>query len=171
MSKINKFRRRRDDADASESIVEKYNVQWRRTYLVGEAQPKIGLRLFKELVQEGSQGLVITHANADDFSRDTGVDRRDITGMDGIPAPEALEKRIREFLWRERFGVILFDAVEGVIKKYGEVRALSLISAIVRLAGSTDSILILSVNPKAAGKKLYGGLISLSDAVVDELRD
>lgn len=127
------------------------------------------LRVFKELVQEGSQGLVITDANADDFSRDMEVDRRDITGLEEASTLEVLEERIGEFLSKERFGAILLNAIDGIIKKYGEVRALLFINAVIKRVSSADSILVISVNPKSVRKKFYEGLTSLSSAGVDEL--
>ncbi len=133
-----------------------FDIEEGNIYLVQESQPRQSLKAFKELLEVGYPGLVISRTPLKNFRLDT--DRpfshtwlSEKSGKKSIP-PRL--KEIEDLIYTQSRGqAILIDGLAYLISKRGFDECLSFVQSLMEIVHLNDQIVLLSVDPVTIGEK------------------
>jgi two-component system cell cycle response regulator len=140
-----------------DSFIERYNIDFKHSYLVKEQKPVISLNIFNSMIAEGVNGLCITRANPDELrdvydfqdlpiiwltrnriESETCVDPSNIT---------RLSVEISKFIQDTERGAILLEGLEYLISQNNYPVILRFIHLLNDKIMLGNSCMIVPLNP------------------------
>ncbi len=134
----------------------KFDLDEGNTYLVKEVRPTQSLSAFKELLEVGYPGLIISRSSLKNFRAEIGRFFEYMwlseKGKENFLPPKAkeIEKQVNRLSGGQ---AILIDGLEYLISKMGFDKTLSTIQSIREIAYLQDHIIILSIDPSTVNEK------------------
>ena len=144
------------------SSVEQRELEPGLMYLIEEDQPEQGMKLFLQEKEGGRNGLCITRSNPEQVRREHNIGDARICWLTGVRTSEdttslsglqELSMTINNFIDDNNKSVILLDGLEYLTTNNEFQRVLRLIQHLKDRVSTSDTVMLLPVNPETVGKR------------------
>ena len=137
-----------------------------QNYLIFEQQPIGSIKLFNYLVNQRSNGLVITRTHPDKLTNSLGLNKLNNIDMywlstedfDYVIRPwetRLLINTLQNFIEKERNGVILLNGLEYMSTYNNSNRILNIIFNIIDIVGTTEAKILFTLDPLALDNNFF----------------
>ncbi len=132
------------------------------TYLVFEEAPSRGFEIITNRISDGAKGLVITRLNPKKVMKKNGLESTRVIWLSSVGSTESVETvsgiqdlsiLVGKFIDKNKKSAILLDGVEYLIanNKFGSI--LKLIQQLRDRISTSESVLVMPLNPHTLGDK------------------